>query len=132
MMAIEGEGGGESTVVGIGGAAVSGLDFVSCLKLFATDPETKTIAIVGEIGGSREEEAAAYVAAGYPKPVVALIAGHHAPPGVAMGHAGAIATAEVGRWDAKAQALSDAGIDVVRNLEELGRRAVERIPMQGV
>lgn len=132
MMAIEAEGGGETTVVGIGGAAISGLDFVDCLELFATDPETKAIAMIGEIGGSREEKAAAYVAAGYPKPVVALIAGHYAPPGVAIGHAGAMATAEIGSWEAKAEALSEAGIEVVRDLEELGRCAVQSVRLQGV
>jgi succinyl-CoA synthetase alpha subunit len=132
MMAIEAEGGGESTVVGIGGAAISGLDFVSCLDLFAADDDTEVVVMVGEIGGVREEEGAAHVAAGYPKPVLALIAGRSAPAGVPMGHAGAIATAERGGWENKTRMLSNAGIEVARNLEELGRRAVQSIPSSRV
>jgi succinyl-CoA synthetase alpha subunit len=122
MMAVESVGVGESTVVGIGGASVKGIGFVDCLQRFAEDDETEVVVLVGEIGGVEEESAAAFIARGYPKPVVALISGRVAPEGVAMGHAGAIATANRGTWKTKVAALRDVGVDVVSNLEELGER----------
>lgn len=126
MMAIERAGGGESTVVGVGGAAVKGIGFVDCLQRFAEDDETEMVVLVGEIGGGDEEDAAAYISRGYAKPVVALISGRVAPEGVAMGHAGAIATVNRGGWSTKVAALTDAGVAIVRDLDELGERVAAR------
>jgi succinyl-CoA synthetase alpha subunit len=126
MMAIERAGIGESTVVGIGGAAVKGIGFVDCLQRFADDDETEMVVLVGEIGGVDEENAAAYISRGYTKPVVALISGRVAPEGIAMGHAGAIATANRGSWRTKVAALTEAGVEVARNLDDLGVRVAAR------
>jgi succinyl-CoA synthetase alpha subunit len=127
MLALEREGLGESTVVGIGGAALRGLSFVDCLDLFAADEGTELVILVGEIGGDEEERAAERVAAGYAKPVIALVAGRTAPLGVAMGHTGAMATASTGGWENKRDRFEAAGVRVALDLDELGAIAAETV-----
>lgn len=109
---LTGAGLGQSTCVGMGGDPVHGVGFTECLDLFACDAQTAAIVLVGEIGGDDEELAAARVAAGYPKPVVAYLAGYSAPPGRRMGHAGAIVAGGAGTAQAKRQALEEAGVPV--------------------
>lgn len=111
---------GVTTCVGIGGDPVPGTSFVDCLQAFQADPATEAVMLIGEIGGSAEEEAAAYIAAEMTKPVSAYIAGVTAPPGKKMGHAGAIVSGGKGTADAKMQALSDAGVRVGMNPTEAG------------
>ncbi|MFO7952076.1 MAG: succinate--CoA ligase subunit alpha [Bacillota bacterium] len=103
---------GTTTVVGLGGDRVVGLHFIDVLKKFEEDPGTKTVILVGEIGGSAEEEAAAYVASSISKPVVAYLAGKSAPPGKRMGHAGAIIERGRGTFESKVEALNEAGVKV--------------------
>ncbi len=116
---------GQSTCVGIGGDPVHGLGFIECLELFEADRQTKGIILVGEIGGSEEEAAAEFIRARVRKPVVAYIAGLTAPPGKRMGHAGAIIAGGSGSARAKIQALSRAGVEVVRSPAEMGARMNE-------
>jgi succinyl-CoA synthetase alpha subunit len=104
---------GESTIIGIGGDPVIGVDFVDVLKLFKDDPQTEGVALLGEIGGNAEELAANYIAAEFNKPVVAFIAGRSAPPGKKMGHAGAIITGKTGTAKSKIEALTKADARVV-------------------
>jgi len=113
---------GQSTCIGIGGDPIQGMDFVDCLELFAADPQTEGIILVGEIGGTAEEAAAAYIKAHVGKPVVAYIAGVTAPPGKRMGHAGAIISGGQGTAEQKFAALEDAGVAVVRSPAEMGDR----------
>lgn len=101
---------GTTTVVGLGGDRIVGLDFIDVLQRFATDQETQAVVMVGEIGGSAEEAAAAMISAGYPKPVVAYLAGRSAPPGKRMGHAGAIIERGRGSYEGKVTALRSAGV----------------------
>ena len=103
---------GQSSVVGIGGDPINGTSFVDCLRLFQADPETKAIALVGEIGGTDEEAAAAFAREHVDKPIVGFIAGLTAPPGKRMGHAGAIITGGTGSAQDKIRALESAGIEV--------------------
>jgi len=103
---------GTTTVVGLGGDRVVGLDFIDVLEQFEKDPETKAVVLVGEIGGSAEEEAAAYIKSSMSKPVVAYLAGKSAPPGKRMGHAGAIIERGRGTFESKVEALNEAGVEV--------------------
>jgi succinyl-CoA synthetase alpha subunit len=111
---------GQSTCIGIGGDPIHGLGFVDCLSLFESDPQTRGIVMIGEIGGSDEERAAEYIRSHVSKPVVAYIAGVTAPPGKRMGHAGAIISGSQGTAEAKIAALEAAGATVVRSPAEMG------------
>lgn len=111
---------GQSTAIGIGGDPVIGTTHLDAVKLFQDDPDTESIVLIGEIGGSAEEEAAAYIKEHVSKPVVAFIAGSTAPPGRRMGHAGAIISGGQGTAQAKKAALADAGITVVESPADIG------------
>lgn len=111
---------GQSTCIGIGGDPVIGTNFIDCLKAFKDDEETKGIVLVGEIGGSAEEDAAEYIGAHLDKPVVGFIAGLSAPPGRRMGHAGAIISGSSGTAQAKIKVMRENGIHVCENLGSIG------------
>jgi len=111
---------GQSTCIGIGGDPINGLSFIDCLELFQNDAGTEAIVMVGEIGGSAEEDAAAYIKAQVDKPVVAYIAGVTAPPGRRMGHAGAIISGGKGTAEAKFEALEAAGVRTVKSPTAIG------------
>ena len=111
---------GQSTCIGIGGDPINGLSFIDCLELFQNDAGTEAIVMVGEIGGSAEEDAAAYIKSQVDKPVVAYIAGVTAPPGRRMGHAGAIISGGKGTAEAKFEALEAAGVRTVKSPTAIG------------
>ncbi len=117
---------GQSTCVGIGGDPIVGSGFVELLPLFQEDPETGAVVLIGEIGGTAEEEAAAFIRAHFEKPVVAFIAGQTAPPGRRMGHAGAIISGGKGTAAEKLRSLETSGVTVVRNPALIGE-SVERV-----
>jgi succinyl-CoA synthetase alpha subunit len=119
LAGIAGAGLGVSTCVGIGGDPVLGLTFEDVLGLFAIDHETEAVVMLGEIGGSDEEAAAAMIGTGYPKPVYGFIGGRTAPPGKRMGHAGAIISGNTGTPQGKVEALTRAGVPVADTIEQL-------------
>ena len=117
---------GQSTCIGIGGDPIIGTHFVDALTLFRDDPDTNAVVMIGEIGGTAEEDAAAYIAANYEKPVIGFIAGRTAPPGRRMGHAGAIIAGGKGTAAEKMEAMTNAGIHVCESPADIGA-TVERV-----
>jgi len=118
---------GQSTCVGIGGDPVNGTDFIDVLKMFQEDEKTEAVIMIGEIGGTAEEEAAAYIKEHFTKPIAAFIAGSTAPAGKTMGHAGAIVSGGKGTAEAKFAALSDAGCKIARSPAEMGKTIKEAL-----
>jgi succinyl-CoA synthetase alpha subunit len=122
---------GETTCVGLGGDPIVGTSFIDLLAMFQEDRETEAILMMGEIGGTAEEEAAAFVKANVTKPVAAFIAGRTAPPGKRMGHAGAIISGGKGTAAEKIAALKDAGIEVAESPADMGEAVVRAMKRRG-
>jgi succinyl-CoA synthetase alpha subunit len=118
---------GQSTCIGIGGDPIVGTNFIDAIRLFNEDPETEAIVLIGEIGGTAEEDAAAYVRDNVRKPVIGFVAGQTAPPGRRMGHAGAIISGGSGKAEDKMRAMRAAGITVCLSPAEIGERVRERL-----
>jgi len=118
---------GQTTCVGIGGDPLIGTSFVDCLAAFAEDPDTEAVVMIGEIGGTAEQEAAAWVSAHLDVPVVGFIAGRTAPPGKRMGHAGAIISGSAGTAAEKTRAFEENGIRVARRPMEIAGRVAESL-----
>ncbi len=118
---------GQSTCIGIGGDPIIGTSFVDAMQLFNADPDTHAVVMIGEIGGSAEETAAAYIAENVKKPVVGFIAGQTAPPGRRMGHAGAIISGGAGKAEDKMKAMAQAGITVCASPAEIGDKIKSRL-----
>jgi succinyl-CoA synthetase alpha subunit len=118
---------GQSTCIGIGGDPIVGLQFIDALKLFSDDPRTEAVVLIGEIGGSAEEEAAEYIRTRVRKPVVAFVAGRAAPPGRRMGHAGAIISGGKGAAEDKIRALNEAGVRIAESPAAIGATVAEAL-----
>ncbi len=118
---------GQTTIVGIGGDPIIGTSFIDCLELFQADPETEAIVMIGEIGGTAEQDAAAYIKANVTKPVVSFIAGQTAPPGKRMGHAGAIISGGEGTAQEKIAALEAVGATVAKLPTDIAQMVKERL-----
>ena len=119
---------GQSTCIGIGGDPIIGTSFIDHLEKFEKDPDTEAVVLIGEIGGSAEEEAAAFIKKSFSKPVIAFVAGQTAPPGRRMGHAGAIISGGQGKAEDKIKALRDADIRTVMDLGRLGEEVRKVLP----
>jgi succinyl-CoA synthetase alpha subunit len=122
---LTGIGMGQTTCIGIGGDPITGISFVDCLREFEKDPDTKGIILVGEIGGTAEEEAAEFIVNSVSKPVIAFIAGLTAPPGRRMGHAGAIISGKSGTAQSKIRIMKECGIHVCEDLGRFGEMCAE-------
>ena len=123
---------GQTTVIGIGGDPVKGLEFIEVLQAFQDDPETEAVIMIGEIGGTAEEDAAKWIKANMTKPVIGFIAGQQAPPGKRMGHAGAIISGGKGTAKDKIAALNAAGIEVAENVAQVGELTVKVLKEKGL